>query len=379
MNSLESLISKDTLNAEEIKFLRNYLKSNVDFSRLVDLYVKHNILDKIAVDILLKRVNDNQIALITSGSLPINYNMYSVITFLLIKNYPDHYKSIFELMKRLDGKTKRDIIQDYLFTGEYLTFLIKLMKNDPFVVSELIAAGKIDEDNISILATSSEPEVLFRVSNLKHILSKKIDVIRLLLENPFTPDESLISLKQLTFDLNLINIEPQKMEEDEEIKEEKLDKPSRSENDILDEISKDINESLTSKIAKMSIPEKIKLALKGNKSARMILIKDPNKQISINVLSNPKITEDEISFIVKNKATPDHIIREIARNNTWMNNYNILRDLMFNPKTPLEISMSQLSRMSVSDLEKLAKSRDVPSVLKNQALRMFTAKTVKKV
>ena len=45
-------------------------------------------------------------------------------------------------------------------------------------------------------------------------------------------------------------------------------------------------------MGKMSVPEKIRLAMLGNQEARNLLIHDPNKVIPLAVLRNPKITED---------------------------------------------------------------------------------------
>ena len=44
----------------------------------------------------------------------------------------------------------------------------------------------------------------------------------------------------------------------------------------------------------MTVGERLKLALKGNRDARMILIRDPNRLIQRFVLQNPRITDDEI-------------------------------------------------------------------------------------
>lgn len=374
MDNISAFFQKDLLSQDEIAFLRNYLKAEVDFSEYGEIFVKHGILDNIGLDLLLKKANENQLKLISSKMLPIKYEMYPIFVFLMVKNYPEHYRLIFEFIKDFDPNIKRYIVRDNLFTGKYLYFLCKLLKNDPQFVAELIAAAKIDDEVLKILISSTEPEVIFRISNLKHILVKNINIVRGILNNPYTPDESIIALKQLLVDINEESIELEKNEADEKLDKDEEEKPKT----FIDEIEKEIEENLNQKISKMSIPEKIKLALKGNKSARMALIKDPNKQVSTSVLDNPKITEDEISFIAKNKSTPEHIMREIARNNTWINNYNILRDIMFNPKTPIDITMAQLGRMSVGDLEKLSKSKDIPSALKNQAQRMYTIKTVKK-
>lgn len=373
MHSISSLLNKDILDQEERIFLRNYLKTNIDFTPYVEGYIRHSILDNIAADLLLKKAGEQQITLITSMSIPLDPAILPVIVFLLIRNYPQHYRLIYELTHKLDQKSKRDIVNDPLFTGEYLYFLCKLVKNDLQFVSLIISASKIDSEVISIFSSSSEPEVLFRIANLRHVLEKNIPVIKLLLDNPYTPDESVISLKQLLVELNQADIytPPEHSHLSKEPEDQvKTDEP--------DKTSVNAEDNLYIKISKLSVPGKIRLALKGNKSARMFLIRDTNKQVSLSVLENPKITEEEISFIVKNKTTPEHILRAIAKNKTWSANYGIVKDMLFNPKTPIDISTAFITKLSVSDLEKLVKSKEIPTALKSLAQKIFITKAGKK-
>lgn len=376
MDNLSILLEKDQLTSEERDLVLNILRKEVRDPFLIDKLLKHNILNTITVDLYLNKSSDDQVKTILSGSIPIIPKDIPVVVFLVIKSYPHLYKELFQYLIKLDNTNRKSLIKTAIFDGEYLYFLTKLLKNDVVFVTELIARSKVDNHIFEILINSTEPEVLFRISNLRNILEKNIDFIKSLLANPYTPDESVIALKQLLVDTDYA--EPEKEDKVETASEDKKDIQEDNEDILPHEIHKDIEENLSQKISKMSIPEKIKLALKGNKSARMFLIRDPNKQISLSVLSNPKITEDEISFIVKSKSTAEHIMREIAKNNTWSNNYLIVRDMVFNPKTPIDISMNFLGKLSVSDVEKLSKSKEVPSALKNQALRIFMAKTGKK-
>jgi hypothetical protein len=373
VHSISSLLNKEQLNQAERIFLRNYLKANTDFTPYIDGYIRHSVLDNIAADLLLKKAGEQQIALITSMSIPLDPAMLPIIVFLLIRNYPQHYKLIYELTHKLDLKSRKDIVNDPLFTGDYLYFLCKLVKNDLQFVSLVISASKIDSEVISIFSSSSEPEVLFRIANLRHILEENTHVIKLLLNNPYTPDESVALLRQLLVELNQTDIytPPLDLHTSKETEDHlKTDDPDTNPINVED--------NLYIKISKLPVPGKIRLALKGNKSARMYLIRDTNKQVSLSVLENPKITEEEISFIVKNKTTSEDIIRAIAKNKTWSNNYLIVKDMLSNPKTPIDISTAFITKLSVSDLEKLVKSREIPNALKNQAQKIFLAKAGKK-
>ncbi len=127
-------------------------------------------------------------------------------------------------------------------------------------------------------------------------------------------------------------------------------------------------------IARMTVAEKIKLALTGGKEAREVLIKDSNKMVSMSVLKNPRITEDEVIKLTASKSTPDELLREVARNKEWLKNYRIKYNMVTNPKTPLHLSMRLMSHLFEKDLQKLAKSKNIPSALAVAARKVLEGK-----
>jgi hypothetical protein len=120
----------------------------------------------------------------------------------------------------------------------------------------------------------------------------------------------------------------------------------------------------------MSISEKIKFAMSGDKEWRMLLIKDTNKLISVAVMKNPRITEGEVLMICKSSVNTDDILREICGNKDWTKNYQIRKALVENHKTPLHHALRFLGGLTEKDLATLAKSKNVSSVIATQARRM---------
>ena len=129
-------------------------------------------------------------------------------------------------------------------------------------------------------------------------------------------------------------------------------------------------------IQDLSVPDKVKLAMSGDKEARSILIKDSNKQIQVAVLDSPRITEPEIVSIANSRNVGEDILRKIASNRDWMKNYQIRLGLVNNPKTPLTIGLRIISTLMMSDLKRLAKSKGVSSVLTAAANRYLIKKGV---
>ena len=135
------------------------------------------------------------------------------------------------------------------------------------------------------------------------------------------------------------------------------------------------NESVQQRLTKMTVPDKARLAMRGSREERGILIRDSNKLVSTSVLSSPKITESEIESIARMTSVSDEILRTIARTRAWVKSYAVAAALVRNPKTPLAISLNLLGRLSDRDLRTLATNRNIPEVLRlNARKKLVTSK-----
>lgn len=136
---------------------------------------------------------------------------------------------------------------------------------------------------------------------------------------------------------------------------------------IADE--EDDEKSAMQRLSEMSVPQKMSRATKGTREERSILIRDPNKLISVAVLSSPKLTDSEVESIAKMSSVSDEILRIISTNRNWMKSYVVVAALARNPKTPLAVSMHLLNRLTEKDLRTLSTNRNVPEVLRTTARR----------
>ena len=131
--------------------------------------------------------------------------------------------------------------------------------------------------------------------------------------------------------------------------------------------------SLYAQILTMGIAEKLKLALRGNKDARSILIRDASKMIRRFVMQNPRISDSEVIAVARNRSSDEEMLRIIIDNREWMRNYQVRLALTSNPKTPLAVALKQLPTLGERDLRVLAKSRNVPQAVVSQARRLLLA------
>ena len=130
-------------------------------------------------------------------------------------------------------------------------------------------------------------------------------------------------------------------------------------------------------IQSMPVPEKIKLAMTGDKEARGVLVKDSNRQVQDAVLENPRITDNEIVAIVTSRITSEEILRKVADNRSWVKYYQVRLGLVSNPKTPLPISLKLLDTLMLADLRRLAKSKGISNVIASAANRLAIKKAQK--
>jgi hypothetical protein len=129
---------------------------------------------------------------------------------------------------------------------------------------------------------------------------------------------------------------------------------------------------LYDQIREMSSNEKMQLALKGDRNARLLLLKDVNKSVQTFLLQNPRITIDEIRYIAGyRQANPDALVT-IAAHREWGQNQGVLAALVRNPKTPSPTAVKLLDKIAPAELRRLAKSAEVPRAVQIAARKKVT-------
>jgi hypothetical protein len=131
-------------------------------------------------------------------------------------------------------------------------------------------------------------------------------------------------------------------------------------------------ESMTSMVARLSVGDKIKLALIGNKEARGMLIKESNKVVVKNVLENPRVTDDEVISYAGNKNLSAEVARIVASKKKFLKTFKVKCALVENPKTPVPAVMKIMPGLPEHILRELARSRSVAGVVKITARRILT-------
>jgi len=134
-------------------------------------------------------------------------------------------------------------------------------------------------------------------------------------------------------------------------------------------------ESTLQKINRLDIRGRIQLAIKGNKEERSLLIRDGTKIVALAVLDSSKITDAEVEQFATQKNVLEAVLRAIPMKRRFAKQYPIQRNLVANPRTPIDVSLALLKHMLINDLKNLSANKEVSDTIRKMALRMYKQKT----
>ena len=75
------------------------------------------------------------------------------------------------------------------------------------------------------------------------------------------------------------------------------------------------------------------------------------------------------------KNVQENVLREIARSRRFMKNYIVVKNLVNNPKCPLDVSLTLIKNLLVMDLKVLQGNKGVPETLRKVAFKIYKEKS----
>ena len=129
-----------------------------------------------------------------------------------------------------------------------------------------------------------------------------------------------------------------------------------------------------SKISKMTVAQRVKLALLGNREERSLLIRDPSKSVIRAVLGSPKLTDSEVENFAAMKNVSQEVLRLISMNRKFMKNYTVMKSLVNNPRVPIDVGLPLLPRLIINDLLTVSRSREVSDTIRKMAEKLYKAR-----
>jgi hypothetical protein len=125
--------------------------------------------------------------------------------------------------------------------------------------------------------------------------------------------------------------------------------------------------NVVQEIYRLNTAQKVIMALKGSREQRTVLVRDPNRMVATAVLGSPRLTEAEVESFAGMRNISDEILRQIGMHRDWTKKYAVVANLVKNPRTPIGVSLSMVSRLNPRDIRGLTTDRNVPEVIRKQA------------
>src|SRR5271166_865634 len=133
-------------------------------------------------------------------------------------------------------------------------------------------------------------------------------------------------------------------------------------------------ENTMQKINGLDVKGRIQLALKGNKEERSILIRDGTKVVALAVLEAPKLSDGEVEKFALQKNVLEAVLRQIPLKRRFMKNYIVVRNLVANPRTPLDLGLGLMKHLLAVDLKNISANKEVSETVRKLALKMYKQK-----
>jgi hypothetical protein len=236
------------------------------------------------------------------------------------------------------------LVQNEKVASHILDTIVRKHLHDEEILKTLLRHPAVSSSTLSFIARHASPSLAETIAQDKTLLGRFTEIREALLSNPSLG----IEMKDLIQEKDANDQAAATKEQEAKEKERKKD--------------------LYTTIKGLSTGQRLALAKKGNKDVRMILIRDPNEMIALEVVSSPRITDAEIVQISGMKDVSEKVLRAIANNRRYRSNKAIVLTLLHNPKTPVSISLGLgIPRLADKELVGLSKNRNIPGVVARAA------------
>ncbi len=325
-----------------------------------------------------------------SGALPLSPADQVELLFLLTRDRDDEVSQQAETsLQALDEASLVSVLKEEATSVDVLVFFGTRASSDE-IQQALVRNASTPDETVAILVPKlTETNLEFVVVNQTRLL-RHPPVLAALDANENLNSDQERRLKELKFDFKLDRPAeeaappptqpraPQKLDLGMGPAEEEKPPPRSTEEaaelygvsdddiDATEEEQAD-KKSLIAELVTMTAAEKMMKALKGEREARMMLIRDRNRTVWSAVLSSPKMNDSDAEQIAKMRNVAPDVLREIAKNRQYVKRYIVAHELVKNPKTPHEVSSKLLARLKDRDLKRLIKDRNVSEQVRRLA------------
>ena len=285
--------------------------------------------------------------------------------------------------ERLPATVVSGVVSSRTLASGLLDRLARRYRRNAAVLLEIARNSAAGDATVAFVASLPFPAALEVIGRNQGRLERSPETVAALLANPATPT-AIVQLWQEHLERTTAATVLSAVEEIGPVEDAQTFEPVLVEEDEKDaagpaqRLAVEADDALSAKqlsiysmLKKMSMGQKVALAVKGNREVRNILIRENNRMLCLKVLENPRISETDIEAYAKSTNLSDDVLRGIANQKEWCKKYPIVRALVFNPKAPLGVTLDLVKRLTLKDIEFLSKNRNVPETLRTTGRRLL--------
>jgi hypothetical protein len=350
---------------------------------------------------IIERIESDQyprevVETIARGFLPLPQDdLIAVLAFLTKSPVADIAAAAKTSLNDVPSRSVHAFASNESAPAVHLAFLMRAT-DDPFVLEALIRNRALPDALVAEVAAVADAAVQeIVVINQARIL-RAPEILDALLTNPaLTADvrRRVMETREEFFDkkARIAAAEPLEAADADEdaptmalseepiadLLEKAAIEPGEAPPPALMESEKTDEKKLFAKILLMNVSEKVKLAYKGGKTERMILVRDRNKLVCSAVMRNPRMSELEVESIAGMRNIEEEVLRLIAMKRDWISKYNITVTLARNPKCPVGVVLPLINRLTLRDLKGLKDDKGVSETVRGLARKMYLQRSHK--
>ena len=331
---------------------------------------------------------------IARGFLPLGQDDFiSVLAYLALSNDREVADLARISLHDVPARAMAEFASNEGNAPEHLARLLRA-SDDAVVLEALIRNRAVPDGEVLALARHAEPRVQeVIVINHARIL-RAPEILDALLANPAltadtrrraheTRDEFFVKQKARDDAAALLEEEPEVVDlplddiadllERAEAMPDEAPPLSLTESEQKDERAA----AIWTRLGFMTVAEKVRLAFRGDRMIRMLLVRDRNKLVCSSVMRNPRMSEQEVEAIAGMRNVDEEVLRLLGTRRQWMSKYNIMAALIRNPKAPIGVVLPFINRLTLRDLKGLKDDKGVPQVVREQARRAYMSRGTK--
>ncbi|HEV7238766.1 MAG TPA: hypothetical protein VGQ36_05960 [Thermoanaerobaculia bacterium] len=336
------------------------------------------------------------VATIARGFLPLPQDdLIGVLAYLAVSGGLEVMELARASLHDMPARAMAEFAMNERAAPEHLVRLLRAT-DDAVVLETLIRNRTVPNEEVIDLARRAEARVQeVIVINHARIL-RAPEILDALLENPaLTPDtrrrvhetrdEFFTKQNARTEALRAFEEEPELVDLPLEPIADLLERAAQQPDDeaqtavALTESEKkdDRISAIWTRLAFLSVADKVRLAFRGDRMIRMLLVRDRNRLICAAVMRNPRMSEQEIEAIAGMRNVDDEVLRILGTRRDWIGKYKIMLTLVRNPKTPVGVVLPFINRLTLRDLKGLKDDKGVQAVVREMAKKAYLSRGIK--